>query len=76
MGKKQELLFSKVKEACQELVMSSPVRPEQKVIQAVPAAAQHGSEQMPDFRLIFDNVSPMWNQRAPQIQVLHAGTRP
>ncbi len=29
-----------------------------------------------DFRLIFDNVSPMWNQQAPQIQVLHAGTRP
>ena len=30
MSKKQELLFTKVKEACQELVMSSPVRPEQK----------------------------------------------
>ncbi|MHB1794914.1 MAG: hypothetical protein ACYCPO_08095 [Acidobacteriaceae bacterium] len=29
-----------------------------------------------DFRLVFDNVSPMWNQQPPQLQVLHVGTRP
>lgn len=29
-----------------------------------------------DFRLVFDNVSPMWNQRPPQLHVLHVETRP
>jgi hypothetical protein len=29
-----------------------------------------------DFRLVFDNVSPMWNQQPPQLLVLHVGTRP
>ena len=29
-----------------------------------------------DFRLVFDNVSPMWNQQAPQLHILQVGTRP
>ena len=49
MGKKQELLFSKVKEACHELVMSSPVRPVEDVLQAVFAVPQQTGEQMAHF---------------------------
>ena len=29
-----------------------------------------------DFRLTFDNVSPTWNQKTPQLHVLHVETRP
>lgn len=29
-----------------------------------------------DFRLVFDNVSPMWNQQIPKLAVLHVTTRP
>jgi Protein of unknown function (DUF2393) len=29
-----------------------------------------------DFRLVFDNVSPMWNQQPPQLHILQVGTRP
>ena len=29
-----------------------------------------------DFRLVFDNVSPLWNQQPPQLHVLYVGTRP
>lgn len=29
-----------------------------------------------DFRLVFDNVSPMWNQAPPQLRIAHVSTRP
>lgn len=29
-----------------------------------------------DFRLVFDSVSPMWNQQIPKLTVLHVTTRP
>ena len=29
-----------------------------------------------DFRLIFDDISPMWNQQLPQLKVLAVSTRP
>ncbi len=29
-----------------------------------------------DFRLVFDNVSPMWNQAAPQLRIADVSTRP
>jgi hypothetical protein len=29
-----------------------------------------------DFRLVFDNVSPMWNQAPPQLRIADVGTRP
>ena len=28
-----------------------------------------------DFRLIFEDISPMWNQQLPQIKVLNVGTK-
>jgi len=29
-----------------------------------------------DFRLVFDNVSSMWNQAAPHLRIAHLGIRP
>jgi hypothetical protein len=29
-----------------------------------------------DFRLVFDNVSPMWSQAAPALRIVDIGTRP
>ena len=29
-----------------------------------------------DFRLVFDNVSPMWNQSPPSLRIIDIGTRP
>jgi hypothetical protein len=29
-----------------------------------------------DFRLVFDNVTPMWNQQAPSLQIADVSTRP
>ncbi|MGB6109575.1 MAG: DUF2393 family protein [Acidobacteriaceae bacterium] len=29
-----------------------------------------------DFRLVFDNVSPMWNQQAPPLRIVDLSTRP
>ena len=29
-----------------------------------------------DFRLVFDNVSPMWNQQPPSLRILDLSTRP
>ncbi|MHB1936475.1 MAG: DUF2393 family protein [Acidobacteriaceae bacterium] len=29
-----------------------------------------------DFRLVFDNVSPLWNQQPPQLHILRVATRP
>jgi hypothetical protein len=56
MSKEQKLLFSEEEDARQELVMSSPVRPVQKMFQAVPAAALLGSDRMPDFRYAEGNL--------------------
>ena len=41
-------------------------------ISAAPLAA--GKTQ--DFRLVFDNVSPMWNQQPPSLRIVDVGTRP
>ena len=29
-----------------------------------------------DFRLVFDNVSPMWNQQPPSLRIVNLGSRP
>jgi hypothetical protein len=41
-------------------------------ISAAPLAA--GKTQ--DFRLVFDNVSPMWSQQPPSLRIVDIGTRP
>jgi hypothetical protein len=41
-------------------------------ISSAPLAA--GKSQ--DFRLVFDNVSPMWNQQPPPLRIIDIGTRP
>jgi hypothetical protein len=40
------------------------------------SAAPLAAGQSKDFRLVFDNVSPMWNQQSPSLQIVDITTRP
>lgn len=60
-----------------EQVPVSIIRSREPYVDTIPiSAAPLAPGKSQDFRLIFDNISPMWNQQAPQLTVLHAGTRP
>lgn len=60
-----------------EQIPVSLVRSREPYVDIEPiTAAPLGPGKSQDFRLIFDNVSPNWNQQPPQLHVLHAGTRP
>jgi len=53
------------------------IRTRQPYVDTEPVSAaplKPGASQ--DFRLIFDNVSPLWNQQVPTIQVASLSTRP
>jgi hypothetical protein len=55
----------------------SLVRSRDPYVDTVPiSAAPLAPGKSQDFRLVFDNVSPMWNQQPPQLHVLQVGTRP
>jgi hypothetical protein len=55
----------------------SLVRSRDPYVDTVPiGAAPLAPGKSQDFRLVFDDVSPMWNQQPPQLRVLHVATRP